>query len=135
MTKIRNTKQRQLILDLLKGTTAHPSADWLYQRVRETMPNVSLGTVYRNLGILKQQGIIQELRHAGSQCRYDGNPEPHYHFFCDQCDQVEDIEGPNCMDLLANIQSCMPSHTIEGHRLEVYGCCPSCTRKNLEEED
>lgn len=130
MPKARNTRQRQLILEVLKDTKSHPTADWLYQRVREQMPNVSLGTVYRNLGVLKEQQVIQELRHAGNQSRYDGNPHPHYHFFCTDCGRVDDVTLDYTEEAEKWIEDQMPGYDIKGHNTEFYGICPDCKQKS-----
>jgi Fe2+ or Zn2+ uptake regulation protein len=128
--KARNTKQRQVILEVLRGTNTHPTADWLYQKVRERIPNVSLGTVYRNLGVLKDQEVIQELRHAGCQSRYDGNPQPHYHFFCLDCGRVDNVSIPYCAETEKSIKKAMSGYDIKGHNTEFYGLCPDCTKNN-----
>ncbi len=73
--KKRMTKQRKIILDVLKNTTSHPTADWIYDQVREVLPNISLGTVYRNLKVLKEMGEIMELDFGSTYSRFDGNPK------------------------------------------------------------
>lgn len=135
MPKPRNTKQRQLILDVLRGTTSHPTADWLYHQVRTKMPNVSLGTVYRNLGVLKEQELIQELRHTGSQSRYDGNPRPHYHFFCLQCDRIDDVPLDYSAGPEKAFQEQLPEYVVLGHNTEFYGLCPDCKSKIPKSEE
>lgn len=134
MAKPRNTKQRQLILNVLKGTKSHPSADWVYQQVQEVMPNVSLGTVYRNLGVLKKQELIQELRHTGSQSRYDGNPLPHYHFFCINCDRIDDVPLDYREDIEGIIRGQMPEYVVLGHSTDFFGLCPKCKDKKRRSE-
>ncbi|HOB35558.1 MAG: transcriptional repressor [Firmicutes bacterium] len=131
MSRPRNTKQRQLILEVLRGTTAHPTADWVYQQVRAVLPNVSLGTIYRNLGVLKEQELIQEVRYPGSQARFDGNPEPHYHFFCLNCDRIEDVPLPFCRDAEEAFRQKLPEYEVMGHNTEFFGLCPDC--KDLAE--
>ncbi|PKN21112.1 MAG: transcriptional repressor, partial [Deltaproteobacteria bacterium HGW-Deltaproteobacteria-3] len=76
---LRITKQRQIILDELCSVTSHPTADVLYQMVRKRLPKISLGTVYRNLEIMSECGIIQKLDIGGTQKRFDGAPHIHYH--------------------------------------------------------
>lgn len=132
MSKARNTKQRQLILEVLQSTATHPTADWLYRKVRDRMPNVSLGTVYRNLGVLKEQRVIQELHHAGSQSRYDGNPRPHYHFFCLGCGRVDDVPGHYSQAADRQYESYMPGYTFLGHTTDFYGLCPACHKADQE---
>ena len=74
---IRMTKQRKLILDVLRSTKSHPTADWIYEKVRQEIPNISLGTIYRNLNILRDMGEIMELDYGSKYSRFDGNAENH----------------------------------------------------------
>ncbi|MGI6365095.1 MAG: Fur family transcriptional regulator [Bacillota bacterium] len=134
MARPRNTKQRQLILDLLRSTESHPTADWVYQRVRKHIPNISLGTVYRNLSFLKEQNIIQELRHTGSQSRYDGNPRPHYHFFCLSCDKIDDVPLDKWESFESMLRERMPEYEVLGHSIDFFGLCPECKDKTNREE-
>jgi Fe2+ or Zn2+ uptake regulation protein len=121
----RMTKQRQKILQVIKSTKSHPTADWIYQQVKETMPNISLGTVYRNLGILKEKGEIIELNYGSSHSRYDGNPHPHYHFKCTKCERVFDLEIPVSQQLQNEVMN-REGHLVTEHRLEFYGVCKEC---------
>ncbi len=125
MTK--HSKQRDAILDYLHSTKAHPTADTVYEHVREVMPNISLGTVYRNLNMLADGGEILRLSCGGTSDRYDGNPELHYHFLCKECGNVSDLEMPGLehIDVIAGADF---SGTIEGHFVYFYGKCPTCTR-------
>ena len=90
---IRKTKQRDLILKVLRSTDTHPTADWIYEQVKKEMPNISLGTVYRNLGKLAELGEITELKFGSKYSRFDGNPDNHYHFVCTECEKVIDVKG------------------------------------------
>lgn len=122
----KRSRQRELLLEVLRSTTCHPDADWVYARMREKMPNVSLGTVYRNLALLAGEGTILKLdvgRHAD---RYDGNPLPHYHLACRECGAVIDMPMAyvSSIDEKARMQS---GCEIETHALLFYGKCPSCT--------
>ncbi len=123
--KKRMTKQRKIILNVLKNTKTHPTADWVYDQVREVLPNISLGTVYRNLKVLKEMGEIRELDYGSTYSRFDGNPENHYHFVCNHCDRVYDLDLPVEENLLNKAQE-QSSHKIEEHRLEFYGACDHC---------
>lgn len=134
MAKPRNTKQRQLILSVLQGTKSHPSADWVYQQVVRTMPKVSLGTIYRNLGMLKKQEQIQELRHSCGQSRYDGNPFPHHHFFCVKCSKIVDVPLDYREDLDRILGNEMPEYEVLGHSTDFYGLCPDCKDKTEGKE-
>lgn len=124
-TNTRMTKQRKTILKVLKNTDCHPTADWIYEKVQKEIPNISLGTVYRNLNFLAQQDEILVLDYGSSYSRYDGNPQNHYHFHCNNCEQVYDIQ----VDFEKNLNNIAEENTdfdIQGHRLEYYGICHEC---------
>jgi len=87
----RKSRQKEAIFRIVKGANCHPTADWVYQEVRKEIPNVSLGTVYRNLKLLKEEEKILELRFNGSLSRFDGNNQYHHHFVCVQCGSVLDV--------------------------------------------
>ena len=89
----RETKQRKAILNVLRRTDSHPTADRIYDEVRKVIPNISKGTVYRNLKILREGGKISELNLNGTVSRYEGNNENHYHFRCEKCGRVFDLDG------------------------------------------
>ena len=88
----RMTKQKKLILDILSSSGCHPTAEWIYQEARKVLPDISLGTVYRNLRSLKEEGKIQELNYGKAFSRFDYNPGRHCHFICDICGQVFDCD-------------------------------------------
>jgi Fur family ferric uptake transcriptional regulator len=124
-SKLKMTKQRKVIVEELKKLKTHPSATALYELVRKRLPRISLGTVYRNLDLLAEAGIIQKLETAGTQKRFDGTVENHYHVRCVQCGQVDDIPLPlfgEIEDLLGELSN----YKILSHRLEFQGVCPSC---------
>jgi len=121
----RITRQRQLVLEVLRSTNTHPDAQWIYQRVRRRMPKVSLGTIYRTLGVLKETGLIQELSYGPSFSRYDGNPENHYHIGCIRCGKVSDVDLPLLKTLEKRIKP-MEEFKVIGHRLEFSGICGDC---------
>lgn len=125
--KKRMTRQRKIILETLKNTTSHPTADWVYDQVREKLPNISLGTVYRNLKVLKEMGEIMELDYGSTYSRFDGNPRNHYHFVCNSCNKVMDIDMPIEHSLNEKAQK-NNKVKILNHRLEFYGYCEKCNR-------
>ncbi|RCW51369.1 MULTISPECIES: transcriptional repressor [unclassified Halanaerobium] len=130
MTKnTRMTKQRKAILRVLKNTESHPTADWIYEQVKKEIPNISLGTVYRNLNVLSELGKIQILDYGSTYSRYDGNPKNHYHFRCEKCGRVYDIH----IDLFDDINKIVNEKTafqVNEHRLEFTGLCPICQNEN-----
>ncbi|MFW6279097.1 MAG: Fur family transcriptional regulator [Bacillota bacterium] len=128
-TKKRMTKQRKKILEVLKSTTCHPTADWIYEQVKKDIPNISLGTVYRNLNVLAEMDEIMVLEYGSNYSRFDGNPEEHYHFHCEQCNSVHDID----IDLNEKLNKKINDNTefkAFDHRLEFYGICPECQNQN-----
>jgi len=130
---IRNSLQRQVILEELQREKSHPSAQEIFERVRHRLPKISLGTVYRNLEQLAAQGMIQKIEAAGGQRRFDGELSEHYHVRCLYCGRVDDAPLP----LLSRLNQAfgkMSEYTILGHRLEFVGICPRC-RKMLEEKN
>jgi Fur family peroxide stress response transcriptional regulator len=122
---MRKTRQKEAILEVLMNTTSHPTADWVYNEVRKEIPNISLGTVYRNLRILCQLGEILELVLCGSLSRFDARRDNHYHFRCEKCGQVFDVDEPvnKEMDKIAARRT---GFKIAYHRLEFYGQCLEC---------
>lgn len=123
----RNTPQRQVILDELCASKEHPTAAELFAMVRKRLPRVSLGTVYRNLEVLHQDGLILKLETSGNEARFDGTTTPHYHVRCTACGCVRDLHTHGPETLVSQ-----PLHAdgfrIEGHHLEYYGTCPDCLR-------
>ena len=122
--KRRNTQQRKVILDILKSTNIHPTADWIYEKAREKIPNISLGTVYRNLKILRDEGLILELN-DGKQSRFDGRVDKHFHFRCNICNAIYDIDTKNLVKVnekLLKKQGFEP----ESYDIVFTGICPGC---------
>ncbi len=128
-SKHRMTKQRMEILNVLRSTDTHPTADWIYEKVRKKISNISLGTVYRNLSLLANMGEIMILDYGSSFSRYDGNPVNHYHFACRECGNVFDINIPINKELNKEISEKTPFE-VTSHRTEFYGLCPDCQSRN-----
>ena len=125
---MRVTKQRQVILDALKQTKEHPTADELYTTVRSILPRISLGTVYRNLDLLSESGQIQKMDTGGSQKRFDYDRSPHIHFRCRKCGRVEDVPAaiPN-ITLDTGVWG--QKRVVEKISVEMQGICPTCQTK------
>lgn len=119
----RYSRQRELIYQTLMETTEHPTAEMVYQWLKPENPNLSLGTVYRNLNLLANEGRITRM--AFPVERYDGNTEPHCHFRCDECGAVYDLELPYCRELDEKVNQ-SSGHRVEGHELLFHGCCARC---------
>ena len=121
----RETKQREAILNVLRGADSHPTADWVYDEVRKLIPNISKGTVYRNLKILRDIGEISELNLSGTLSRYEGKQENHYHFRCEKCGQVFDLEEPVNKELDDKVAR-NTGFKVSYHQLEFRGLCKNC---------
>ena len=126
---LRTTKQRQVILEQLRKLKTHPSADEIYGVVREHIPRISLGTVYRNLDLLSELGAIQTLELSGALKRFDWDTNKHYHIRCMRCNRVEDAPVAPLNQLEDELYA-STVFEIVGHNLEFIGLCPKCTRKD-----
>lgn len=125
----RMTQQRQIILEEVQRVDCHPTADEIYDRVRERLPKISLGTVYRNLDILSKDGIIKKIDFGYPQMRFDGNIREHYHVTCMACGKIEDIPAEGQDPTLHRLERTLLNVTkykIFGHNLEFVGLCPGC---------
>ncbi|MGB8955651.1 MAG: Fur family transcriptional regulator [Tumebacillaceae bacterium] len=128
---IRLTPQRQVILQFLKETEEHPTAEQVYQKIGEQFPGISLATVYNTLNMLKELGVIRELSYGDMSSRYDGNDSEHAHLVCESCNHVIDIECPSQEAL--NTQDIQQHHfNLRSYRLEFYGTCDSCQKSKVE---
>jgi Fur family ferric uptake transcriptional regulator len=123
---LRMTRQREVILEELRKVNTHPSADEVYEMVRKRLPRISLGTVYRNLEILSESGVIQKLEPGCTLKRFDGNPSEHSHIRCIRCDRIADV--PMIPGFEIDLEQINASDfEITGHRLEFLGVCPQCS--------
>ncbi len=128
---LRNTRQRKVILEELQKVSSHPSALILYNKVRQRLPKVSLGTVYRNLELLAENGLIRKLDVGGSEARFDGCINRHHHIRCLCCDRVDDAtEVP--VDVIDDRIGRLSGYKIIDHHLEITGICPECRKKEQE---
>ena len=128
MALTKRSRQREAILSELCGRTDHPTAEELYLSLKEEMPNLSLGTVYRNLSLLSEEGIILKLSCGGAD-HFDGNTAQHYHFLCNRCGRLYDLSMPVFEELDQQAQKYLPC-PVDYHRLTFYGTCQSCMEKH-----
>jgi Fur family peroxide stress response transcriptional regulator len=111
---------------LLCSTETHPDANWIYDKVREDLPHISLGTVYRTLSVLADAGLIQELYCFNApQTRYDGDISDHYHVICTSCGAIQDVSLDISHELNETV-SAKTDYRIDKRRLDFYGICPDC---------
>ena len=130
MQNLRRTHQREVILQELRAVPNHPTADELYERVRKRLPRISLATVYRNLEVLAELGVIQKIESSGRQKRFDGNPMEHHHIRCVHCGRVDDIEAGEIKEIKLP-ETSREGYKVLGYNVAFFGVCPSCSEKKL----
>lgn len=123
------SKQREVIKNFLETRKDHPTADTVYMHVQQELPNISLGTVYRNLSLLADLGEIQRLRVGDGIDHFDADTSLHYHFICTDCRSVIDLEMDN-IDEIQTVAGRNFDGQIEGHITYFYGTCGECSKKN-----
>lgn len=125
MAGLKYSRQREAILQFLMTRKDHPTADVVYANIREEFPNISLGTVYRNLTLLSDRGQLLRLRLGDGVDHFDADTSPHYHFVCERCHAVLDLEMPD-IDSIDKLAGAHFAGKIKGHFTHFYGLCPSC---------
>ncbi len=121
----RYSKQRETILEILRSTKKHPSATVIYEKARETIPNISLGTVYRNLSQLAQEGEILAFKAIDGSEHYDATFEAHPHLCCTECKQIVDLEIPFAEEFVLKSEA-ETGTKITGHHIVFFGKCTEC---------
>lgn len=122
---LRFSKQREAVLNVLKGTTSHPTAAQIFENVKKEIPNISLGTVYRNLARLSEDGVILKIDSGDGVERFDADTKDHYHMMCTCCGSVNDVfidYADNLDEKASNFCGCR----IDSHKLMFYGTCKKC---------
>ncbi len=122
---MRQTRQRAAILRALDNTEQHPTAEWIFQQVREDLPHISLGTVYRLLHSLVEEGKIGALALDGGPSRYDGSPGPHHHVVCTSCGHATDVPELLAPEARSEIER-WTGYAVSHLQLNWYGLCPAC---------
>ncbi len=126
--RTRKSRQRDHILEVLRKTKTHPTAKWLFGRVRQQFPNLSLGTVYRNLGILVKQGFVNRLDFGSGFDRFEATTLPHHHFVCESCGRVTDLDLPVDHSLTQKLQKAT-GYAATRLEIRLYGLCEKCSPK------
>lgn len=126
---LKHSKQRDSIKKFLESRKDHPTAETVYVNVRKSFPNISLGTVYRNLTLLADIGEIARIRVGDGVDHFDAITIPHYHFLCRECGSVIDLDTEE-EDALTEIQTRNFGGHIEGHSTYFFGKCESCLKAN-----
>ena len=128
MKQLKYSRQRESIKSCLMSRKDHPTADAIYASIREEYPNISLGTVYRNLNLLVELGEIQKLRCGDGADHFDGDTSPHHHFICRECGCIKDLPLSDSENINQMAQEYVDG-TVDSLITYVYGVCGDCLRK------
>ncbi len=123
----KHSKQRDMIMDFLMTRKDHPTAETVYLNVRELNPRISLGTVYRNLTLLAENGEILRISMGENMDRFDADTSPHYHFICNDCGSVIDLDMED-IDYVTDVAAKRFGGKIAGHVTYFHGTCEKCTK-------
>lgn len=129
MATLKYSRQRESIKEYLNSTCEHPTADSVYLHVKEEYPNISLGTVYRNLNLLADIGEAIKITTPNGGDRFDGRTHPHYHFCCTTCGRVVDLNLKE-LDYINKEAEKNFDGVIKNHSMMFYGICGECLKKN-----
>lgn len=123
----KHFKKRDAILDYLKQSMAHPSAETIYTDLKPQIPDLAMGTVYRNLTLFKQNGLISSVATVNGVERFDANTQPHVHFICTDCDAVIDLHEMQVPQALSSAAASCSGGEVCGCQLTFTGTCRNCT--------
>lgn len=133
MASLKYSRQRESIIQYLSATHSHPTADMVYMHVKEEFPNISLGTVYRNLNLLADIGEIIKIPTPDGGDRFDGRTDSHYHVICRDCGNVFDLELDDSFDQFIDKTAGEKfDGVIESHNILFYGKCADCCSNSEE---
>ena len=124
-TGVRITPQRHAILEYLIHSMIHPTADDIYKALEGKFPNMSVATVYNNLRVFRDVGLVKELTFGDAASRFDFVTGDHYHMICESCGKIVDFHYPG-LNEVEHLASHVTGFQVNSHRLEVYGTCPDC---------
>lgn len=122
---VRITPQRHAVLDFLINAKSHPTADDIYKALEGKFPNMSVATVYNNLRVFREIGLVRELTYGDASSRFDYNTSKHYHVICESCGEIVDFDYPS-LDEVESLAEKVTGFEVSHHRMEIYGTCPDC---------
>ena len=128
----KHFRKRDAILTCLRSTTVHPSADWIHEQLKAEHSDISLTTVYRNLSLFKEQGLIISLGTVNGVERFDGNTAPHVHYICEECGSVLDLRGIAVPEELNSAVAQTTGGLVYGCQLTFTGKCENCLNSKEE---
>lgn len=120
----KHSKKRDAILNCIRETKCHPTAEWVYRQLKPDFPDLSLGTVYRNIAMFKEENTIQSIGVVKGLERFDGNIEPHTHFICSCCGQVLDLEYVTLPQHI--LEEAAAGGSVTSYQLQFTGLCRNC---------
>ncbi|GEN57983.1 peroxide operon regulator [Halolactibacillus alkaliphilus] len=126
---VRITPQRHAVLEYLIEAEIHPTADDIYKALEGKFPNMSVATVYNNLRVFKDIGLVKELTYGDASSRFDYNTTKHYHVICESCGKIVDFHYPS-LDEVEALAETVTGFQVSHHRMEIYGVCPDCKVKH-----
>lgn len=126
---VRITPQRHAVLEYLIEAEIHPTADDIYKALEGKFPNMSVATVYNNLRVFKDIGLVKELTYGDASSRFDYNTTKHYHVICESCGKIVDFHYPS-LDEVEVLAETVTGFEVSHHRMEIYGTCPDCKVKH-----
>jgi len=125
----KHSKKRDAILACIRQTKCHPTADWIYQQLKPEIPDLSLGTVYRNIAMFREEGTIQSIGVVNGLEHFDGTIEPHTHFICTGCGRVLDLEGVTLPQEAVDHAADCSGGLVNSFQLQFTGLCAECKTK------
>jgi Fur family peroxide stress response transcriptional regulator len=125
----KHSKKRDAILELVRSTNSHPGAQWIYDRLKPAIPDLSLGTVYRNIGIFREEGLLEYVGTVNGEERFDADTSPHSHAVCTVCGRVLDLPEAVRTKLAGGFQTEIPGFTIDMRHTVFYGLCKECSKQ------
>ncbi|OPA74351.1 transcriptional repressor [Paenibacillus selenitireducens] len=128
ITGVRITPQRHAILTFLLDSMTHPTADDIYRALAPQFPSMSVATIYNNLKMFVEAGLVRELTYGDNSSRFDADLTSHYHAICQKCGKIVDFHYPALYEVEKAAEA-QTGFAVSGHRMEIYGVCPSCAGK------
>jgi Fur family peroxide stress response transcriptional regulator len=124
----KHSKKRDAILEVLKATKSHPTAAWVYEQLKDAIPDLSLGTVYRNISVLRDQGFVRSVGVVAGEEHFDGFAEPHPHIVCTVCGSVQDVPQQYAAQLQLFMEGGnFTAFGVDPRRTVLYGQCSDCS--------
>ena len=133
----KHSKKRDAVLQAILSTKTHPSASWVYKQLKPHIPGLSLGTVYRNISVLREEGTVISVGVVDGEERFDGRMAPHPHFICEKCGCVKDLTKSDELSIdsmVSMISIEVPGIIIDTRKTVFYGLCKTCTESHTHSD-